>query len=440
MPSTTPRKSDLDVCQGHEAGSNVAWCSIGGHASPNFAANALKTVFARAHASRCKALVTAHKSGWPLAIAPDQRFFLVLPAASIIPDHADAIPSSVLPAFALRPARARRIRRRARNSSRSACGNGGRNFSTLNPAGTTPVLSPTAIRRCRAPRHRRISRRDRGADARRAPAAAGRHRARASKCAGSRLVPRQVLRRGERACWSRERIYKRTMRAEQAAARPTPARSVRRAQNIRYHLAYIGWLARTRNWLAGERMSYRRSRGGRASVGRRLSGRRAVERGRGSEDLVRAGEVAPDVPAAAGRDACRDCRRRRATPTSTSERSDTQGRAARGRAQHGFDAVGVTQPDAIAAGAERISTHSLADGEHGDMDWLATHAPTARRSAACCGRRRARVIMLGMNYGPDDDPLAILAQRERGAISVYAQGDDYHDLIKGELKAARAAG
>ena len=39
-----------------------------------------------------------------------------------------------------------------------------------------------------------------------------------------------------------------------------------------------------------------------------------------------------------------------------------------------------------------------------------------------------------MNYGPDDDPLAILRQRDRAAISVYAQGDDYHDLIKARLK------
>ena len=45
------------------------------------------------------------------------------------------------------------------------------------------------------------------------------------------------------------------------------------------------------------------------------------------------------------------------------------------------------------------------------------------------------VIMLGMNYGPDVDPRAILAQRDRGAISVYAQGDDYHDVIKPRLKA-----
>jgi epoxyqueuosine reductase len=44
------------------------------------------------------------------------------------------------------------------------------------------------------------------------------------------------------------------------------------------------------------------------------------------------------------------------------------------------------------------------------------------------------VIMLGVNYGPDEDPLDILKQRARGAISVYAQGDDYHDVIKKRLK------
>jgi epoxyqueuosine reductase len=44
------------------------------------------------------------------------------------------------------------------------------------------------------------------------------------------------------------------------------------------------------------------------------------------------------------------------------------------------------------------------------------------------------VIMLGLNYAPDADPLVILQQRERGAISVYAQGDDYHDIIKPRLK------
>jgi len=44
------------------------------------------------------------------------------------------------------------------------------------------------------------------------------------------------------------------------------------------------------------------------------------------------------------------------------------------------------------------------------------------------------VIMLGLNYGPHDDPLAILKERTRGAVSVYAQGDDYHEVIKPRLK------
>jgi epoxyqueuosine reductase len=44
------------------------------------------------------------------------------------------------------------------------------------------------------------------------------------------------------------------------------------------------------------------------------------------------------------------------------------------------------------------------------------------------------VIMLGLNYGPDHDPLAILGQRNRGAISVYAKGEDYHEVIKPRLK------
>ena len=53
---------------------------------------------------------------------------------------------------------------------------------------------------------------------------------------------------------------------------------------------------------------------------------------------------------------------------------------------------------------------------------------------ACCGPDVRSVIMLGVNYGPDDNPLEILKQRTRGAISVYAQGDDYHDVIKKRLK------
>jgi epoxyqueuosine reductase len=98
----------------------------------------------------------------------------------------------------------------------------------------------------------------------------------------------------------------------------------------------------------------------------------------------------------------------------------------------GFDCVGITAPDAI-AGAARHFRDFLASGAHGDMDWLAQN-PERRADPGTLWPAVRSVIMLGVNYGPDDDPLAILSERTRGAISVYAQGDDYHDLIKKRLK------
>jgi epoxyqueuosine reductase len=67
------------------------------------------------------------------------------------------------------------------------------------------------------------------------------------------------------------------------------------------------------------------------------------------------------------------------------------------------------------------------------MDWMETTAERRGAPKALWPEVRA-VIMLGVNYGPDHDPLAVLAQKDRGAISVYAQGDDYHELIKPRLK------
>jgi epoxyqueuosine reductase len=99
----------------------------------------------------------------------------------------------------------------------------------------------------------------------------------------------------------------------------------------------------------------------------------------------------------------------------------------------GFDCVGVASPDAI-ANAGRYFRAFLADGAHGDMDWLAAH-PERRVNPRVLWPGVRNVIMLGVNYGPDANPLAILEQRTSGAISVYAQGDDYHDVIKKRLKA-----
>ncbi|MBV9457222.1 MAG: tRNA epoxyqueuosine(34) reductase QueG [Bradyrhizobium sp.] len=99
----------------------------------------------------------------------------------------------------------------------------------------------------------------------------------------------------------------------------------------------------------------------------------------------------------------------------------------------GFDCIGITAPDTIADAARHFQEF-LAIGAHGDMDWLAAN-PERRADPRGLWPDVRSVIMLGVNYGPDEDPLAILAQRTRGAISVYAQGDDYHDVIKKRLKA-----
>src|SRR3978361_1083175 len=68
------------------------------------------------------------------------------------------------------------------------------------------------------------------------------------------------------------------------------------------------------------------------------------------------------------------------------------------------------------------------------MDGLAAN-PERRMDPQALWPGVRSVIMLGVNYGPDENPLAMLERRSFGAISVYAQGDDYHDVIKKRLKA-----
>ncbi len=99
----------------------------------------------------------------------------------------------------------------------------------------------------------------------------------------------------------------------------------------------------------------------------------------------------------------------------------------------GFDRVGVTDPASTGAAGKYF--HAFIDtGGYGDMHWLAAR-PERRADPRVLWPDVRSVIMLGVNYGPDENPLAILQQRSRGAISVYAQGDDYHDVIKKRLKA-----
>ena len=98
----------------------------------------------------------------------------------------------------------------------------------------------------------------------------------------------------------------------------------------------------------------------------------------------------------------------------------------------GFDCVGATDPDAIVDAGRHLRAF-LDAGAHGHMEWLALR-PERRADPRVLWAGVRSIIMLGVNYGPDENPLAILQQRTRGAISVYARGDDYHDLIKRRLK------
>ena len=100
---------------------------------------------------------------------------------------------------------------------------------------------------------------------------------------------------------------------------------------------------------------------------------------------------------------------------------------------YGFGTIGVTRPDAVPQAKTRLEQF-LADGAHGDMGWLETTAQRRSAPSALWSDVRS-VILLGMNYGPDEDPLAILNKKSHGALSVYARGEDYHELIKSRLKA-----
>jgi epoxyqueuosine reductase len=98
----------------------------------------------------------------------------------------------------------------------------------------------------------------------------------------------------------------------------------------------------------------------------------------------------------------------------------------------GFDAVGFAPPH-LAGEARAHLREFLARGYHGDMGWLDRRAEERGDPAALWPDVRS-VVVLGLNYGPADDPLASLEWKDRGGISVYARGRDYHDLVKSRLK------
>ncbi|HEX7819212.1 MAG TPA: tRNA epoxyqueuosine(34) reductase QueG [Sphingobium sp.] len=99
----------------------------------------------------------------------------------------------------------------------------------------------------------------------------------------------------------------------------------------------------------------------------------------------------------------------------------------------GFADCRITSPDAIPQAGERLRDW-LAGGNHGEMGWMEARADERASPRGLWPDVRS-VIMLGMAYTPGHDPLALADVRDRGRISVYAQGQDYHDIVKRALKA-----
>ncbi|QMV03831.1 tRNA epoxyqueuosine(34) reductase QueG [Devosia sp. D6-9] len=98
----------------------------------------------------------------------------------------------------------------------------------------------------------------------------------------------------------------------------------------------------------------------------------------------------------------------------------------------GFDAFGIAPAEARPDLGDKLAA-ALAAGWHGDMDWMAETAERRASPKALWPEARS-IIMLGINYGPDSDPMTMLARKSAGNISVYARNRDYHDIIKGRLK------
>ena len=99
----------------------------------------------------------------------------------------------------------------------------------------------------------------------------------------------------------------------------------------------------------------------------------------------------------------------------------------------GFAACGIASAAVAPAAGERLCAW-LAAGAHGDMIWMEARADQ-RATPRGLWPQVNSVIALGMSYAPAVDPLALASAGERGRISVYAQGGDYHDVVKRALKA-----
>ena len=206
-------------------------------------------------------------------------------------------------------------------------------------------------------------------------------------------------------------------------------------RNIKYHLDYIGWLMDHRRWLAGDMMTiadfaaaahlscldyvgdvdWSRNQG--------LHEWYAKIKSRPAFRSILADLVPGFTPAAAL------CGPRLLSRTRTAARRAAEGAGARG----GLQRLRHLRARRDSARRRVGCAAFVAAGWHGRMGWMAERMGWRGSPAALWPEARS-VVMLAEIYTPEEDPLAVLARRDRGAISVYARGRDYHDIVKRRLK------
>ncbi|MBR9841517.1 MAG: tRNA epoxyqueuosine(34) reductase QueG [Rhodobacteraceae bacterium] len=118
-------------------------------------------------------------------------------------------------------------------------------------------------------------------------------------------------------------------------------------------------------------------------------------------------------------------------PTSTSK-DELKARLVAEAQAIGFDLCRICRPDAVGHVPEGLAGF-LDKGYHGQMGWLAERTHWRGDPSALWPEARS-VIVLGESYTPEHDPTVVHGMADRGAISVYAQNKDYHDLVKKRLK------
>src|SRR5689334_24291960 len=114
--------------------------------------------------------------------------------------------------------------------------------------------------------------------------------------------------------------------------------------------------------------------------------------------------------------ASRASRRRPIMPTSISDPDKIKADILREAAAQGFDLVRVTRAEGTPQQGAALGDF-LSAGHHGDMDWMEARRDWRADPAVLWPQARS-VLVLGLNYGPDDNPLALLDRKEHGAISV----------------------